>query len=259
MEELWNRCTESKLELWELRQKGSEFKASLGYHWDPVLNPNNAKQKGKVRPLQYFIISVVNQEGEVVFAYIFKGKKKKKKGRHSKEYIWFPMVRRHTSGSSSGHFWNYVNVLCKKELQEKKENPWDKGTFMQMSEVKSSKWSLPMENGCSLWQSSSWMPCPRLHCSAANHPRGSGAKESCKGVLKPRLAADRISLLPNCKYSKHLKKSHEHGRELRWTRHQDAETEVALSAERTQESSSVFKGTEGIAITRLSTKGQAGR
>lgn len=93
MGELWNRCIESKLlELWELRQKGPEFKATLGYHWDPVLNPDKAKQKGKVRPLQYFIIAVANQE--VVFAYIFKGEKKKKKGRHSKEYIWLPMVRR---------------------------------------------------------------------------------------------------------------------------------------------------------------------
>lgn len=93
MGELWNRCIESKLlELWELRQKGPEFKATLGYHWDPVLNPDKAKQKGKVRPLQYFIIAVANQE--VVFAYIFKGEKKKKKGRHSKEYIWLPIVRR---------------------------------------------------------------------------------------------------------------------------------------------------------------------
>lgn len=54
------------------------------------------------------------------------------------------------SGHSSGHFWNYVNVLCKKGLQGKKENPCDKGMFMQVSEVMSSKWSLPMESGCSL-------------------------------------------------------------------------------------------------------------
>lgn len=54
------------------------------------------------------------------------------------------------SGHSSGHFWNYVNVLCKKGLRGKKENPCNKGMFMQVSEVKSSKWSLPMESGCSL-------------------------------------------------------------------------------------------------------------
>lgn len=54
------------------------------------------------------------------------------------------------SGHSSGHFWNYLNVLCKKGLQGKKEHPCDKGTFMQVSEVKSSKWSLPTESGCSL-------------------------------------------------------------------------------------------------------------
>lgn len=53
------------------------------------------------------------------------------------------------SGRSSGHFWNYVNVLCKKGLQGKRENPWDKGTFTQVSEVKSSKWSLPTESSCS--------------------------------------------------------------------------------------------------------------
>lgn len=138
------------------------------------------------------------------------------------------------SGHSSGHFWNYVNVLCKKGLQGKRENPWDKGTFTQVSEVKSSKWSLPTESSCS-----------------PPSPGEAVLRKAAMGFWSPGWLLTGSACSLTVKEKPRII--------LRQTRDQDAETEVALSAERAQESSSVFKGTVGIAITRLSTRGQTRR
>lgn len=137
-------------------------------------------------------------------------------------------------------------VRKKKTTLGKKENPWDEWAFMEVSGLCS------LNAGAVHGKAQTECPAPTYTVPQPTIAWGRSAKEICRASWEAQAGHWYDHLLPNHKYSKHLKKNH-------WSRarHQDAETEVALQ-ERALESSSIFQGRAGVAITRL-TRGQAGK